>query len=198
MPKSTDSQITLEELLRLKRHEAPEPAFWEQFDRDLERRRLRALVVPDEGRGSSFWAGWRRTLALASGTFAAAGAVGFAFLQRAPQFSGAFVESPASAEVASVPSEATIPAAVAGQPVHEASLAPAPAIHDLRLADAIDSRFVQDVINARVEQSHFRSVLSNPSFVGMRADDAQFVSDSWTTTGRSRATFLVDRPSGQF
>ena len=41
---STKIKITLEEVLRLKRREKPSAEFWEQFDRELRRKTLRALV----------------------------------------------------------------------------------------------------------------------------------------------------------
>ena len=40
----TRIKITLEEVLRLKRREKPSAEFWEQFDRELRRKTLRALV----------------------------------------------------------------------------------------------------------------------------------------------------------
>jgi len=40
-------QIELEDLLRLKRAERPDPAFWETFDRELHQRQLQALVRQD-------------------------------------------------------------------------------------------------------------------------------------------------------
>jgi hypothetical protein len=48
MPDKKDSEkrtVTLEQLLQLKRSERPQPAFWEEFDRELRRRQLAALVT---------------------------------------------------------------------------------------------------------------------------------------------------------
>ena len=195
MPKLTDSQVTLEELLKLKRHEEPQPAFWEQFDRDLERRRLRALVVSDAERTGSFFSGWRRGMAWASGSLAAAAAVGFAVLQRAPQIAGSMAEKPTQTELVAVNAEPDAPVVADVQGVSDS---PYLSLSDVRASDEVESRFVLDEINARFEQAHFRSVLSNPAFIGARTGGAQFIADTWTTTGKSRATFLVDRPSGQF
>lgn len=44
---SQETQISLEQLLRLKRHEKPGDAFWEKFDRELEKKRLQAMVTRD-------------------------------------------------------------------------------------------------------------------------------------------------------
>ena len=40
-------EIKIEELLRLKRHEKPDDAFWGQFDRELHQRMLHTLVKKD-------------------------------------------------------------------------------------------------------------------------------------------------------
>ncbi len=48
MPESSDSRktrVTLEQLLRLKRSERPDPSFWDEFDRGFQQRRLAALVA---------------------------------------------------------------------------------------------------------------------------------------------------------
>lgn len=45
--KPTNSEIKVEELLRLKRHEKPDDAFWGQFDRELHQRMLHTLVKKD-------------------------------------------------------------------------------------------------------------------------------------------------------
>jgi hypothetical protein len=44
---STNQTITLEQLLRLKRAEKPEDAFWDRFDSELHGRMLRTLVNSD-------------------------------------------------------------------------------------------------------------------------------------------------------
>ena len=40
-------KVTLEELLRLKRHERPAPEFWSRFDGELRGRMLKAFVQPE-------------------------------------------------------------------------------------------------------------------------------------------------------
>lgn len=42
-----DNKVTLEALLRLKRHEKPAPEFWESFDRELHQKMLHTLVRKD-------------------------------------------------------------------------------------------------------------------------------------------------------
>lgn len=40
-------EISVEDLIRLKRHERPDPVFWQKFHADFERRKLQALVEGD-------------------------------------------------------------------------------------------------------------------------------------------------------
>jgi hypothetical protein len=44
-------KVELEELLKLKRYEKPEPEFWDKFDQGLRRKSMEALVKED----TSFW-----------------------------------------------------------------------------------------------------------------------------------------------
>ena len=44
LPNPTNSEIKVDDLLRLKRHERPDEVFWEQFDRELHQRMLQTLV----------------------------------------------------------------------------------------------------------------------------------------------------------
>jgi hypothetical protein len=45
-PSNPPPKVSLEQLLRLKRHERPRPEYWERFDRELREKALRALVQP--------------------------------------------------------------------------------------------------------------------------------------------------------
>lgn len=47
MSQRPSKPITVEQLLQLKRSERPEPEFWAKFDKELESKRLRALVQSD-------------------------------------------------------------------------------------------------------------------------------------------------------
>jgi hypothetical protein len=46
-PEDSQNNVTLEELLRFKRAEKPDEAFWNRFDQELHQRTLRALVKKD-------------------------------------------------------------------------------------------------------------------------------------------------------
>ncbi len=65
-PTKTPRKITLEELLRLKRHERPGSEFWVRFDRELNARVWRALVepVPTTGWWSAIFGRRARWLAI--------------------------------------------------------------------------------------------------------------------------------------
>ncbi|MCP5529690.1 MAG: hypothetical protein H7A44_04540 [Opitutaceae bacterium] len=45
-PESTRPQVTLEQLLRVKRAERPQPEFWQQFEREMRVKQLAAIVEP--------------------------------------------------------------------------------------------------------------------------------------------------------
>lgn len=45
-PESTPPQVTLEQLLRVKRAERPQPEFWQQFEREMRVKQLAAIVEP--------------------------------------------------------------------------------------------------------------------------------------------------------
>lgn len=63
---------------------------------------------------------------------------------------------------------------------------------------AASAQFVVDVLSTRVEEDHFERVHANPALFGSVRSDAHFVADPLTVGGRARATFLLDRPPGQF
>jgi hypothetical protein len=56
-PTPNKSKVTLEELLRLKRHERPPAEYWVRFDRELNERVWRALAQPAPSRTGEVW-GW--------------------------------------------------------------------------------------------------------------------------------------------
>ena len=69
-PRHTKSpKVSLEQLIQLKRSERPPAAFWEDFDRELHRRQLAALVTIEPWYGRA-----ARTLALAARRLAPMGA----------------------------------------------------------------------------------------------------------------------------
>jgi hypothetical protein len=67
-PTPNKPKVTLEELLRLKRHERPPAEYWVRFDRELNERVWRTLAEPAESK-RNLWLGWigRQTRWLAAG-----------------------------------------------------------------------------------------------------------------------------------
>ncbi|MFP4540502.1 MAG: hypothetical protein ACLFR7_02635 [Opitutales bacterium] len=198
MPSTTEHPVTLEKLLRLKRHEVPDAEFWSRFDRDLERRRLRALVQDGaEGKMQGRWTRGR----LLGGLFATAASVAalgaLVLVQEdgwflAPVDGPGFEEVlPAVAQVSPGPLEARLESMAAV----DGALSP-PGWPDGALV--ADSRFVVDSLSAAGEHSHFLRIHANPVFSEVRRDGAQFVADAFTAGNRASATFLTDRPRGQF
>jgi hypothetical protein len=76
-------KVTLEQLLKLKRTERPDAAFWEEFDRELRRRQLASVVATPTWRvrfARSLLVGVRRAVPI--GAAATAAVAGFMALQR--------------------------------------------------------------------------------------------------------------------
>lgn len=69
---TTQKPIQLEQLLRLKRAEKPDDAFWEQFDRELHGRMLRTLVNSESQPRA--WLNWLRSRWIQAGAVGACAA----------------------------------------------------------------------------------------------------------------------------
>src|SRR5688572_2378846 len=82
--RSTDRpKVTLEQLLKLKRSERPNAAFWEDFDRELHRRQLASVVAAPTWRARfarGLLVGVRRAVPI--GAAASAAVAGFLIWQR--------------------------------------------------------------------------------------------------------------------
>jgi hypothetical protein len=60
-------KIEVEELLRLKRFEKPDPAFWDKFDQGLRRKSMQALAKENQGFWATLWERrWLQPAALAA------------------------------------------------------------------------------------------------------------------------------------
>lgn len=75
-PDQPRDRMTLETLLRLKRAERPDPAFWAEWDAELRRRQLASAIVVPEPWYRKLFTGWRPAVA-ASASAAAVIAVLF-------------------------------------------------------------------------------------------------------------------------
>lgn len=117
-------KITLEELLRLKRHERPGPEYWVRFDRELNEKVWRSLANPP-AENSGWLPGWL----LRGMRWMTAGAVStlalvFAWQLQSVTPVASLPAAPFSHE--SAPVVAATPPAVPSQPVLVASITPVP------------------------------------------------------------------------
>lgn len=202
MPTTPENPVTVEALLRLKRHECPDDAFWDKFDRDFERRRLQALVNDNGSEGRISWVRLRR---MALGTGFASVVLGMALIGTERFGGGA--------------SGAINPEAGSGSDVISANKSPVGAgesgrfgeerLQSLASVDTgasnaylsrglVSPQFVVDVLSTRLEEDHFDRVLANPEIQGPRRHDAVFVADPLTGGDRYRSALLLDRSLGQF
>lgn len=167
-PPSADEKpnVELEELLRFKRAERPDAAFWEQFDARFEQRRLQALCAP-EGPSLRHRLGvWFLRLGVAGMTAAAVAL--FALTGLTPEAS---LKTPSQGAERAL---ATLPA-----PAPEPVVATARASAPVRL-DA-PATFVRDrVSNARPTAPHFTDRAATPTFTFDEArEPARFVTDDY-------------------
>ena len=201
MPNLPESRVTLEDLIKLKRHEEPDSAFWDRFDRDFEHRRLRALINDDESEEASAGAGWLRQVGWTFGALAAALAISFVGLTRHAPLSdvlaGESPQAPLSAG-ASLVNTPVLEHHAEGESFRSVFSTAESAAETVMVRSVPEARFIIDAIPSHSEPTHFQRVLANPAFIQARQSGAEFVADTLTTSGRPRATFLVDRPRGQF
>lgn len=84
---SKSQALTLDELLQLKRAEAPPPTFWPKFDETLRQRSLRAFVDTSRQQRRHLWRGWGLGTSLAA-FLALMIPVGLLFLDGIPGVTG--------------------------------------------------------------------------------------------------------------
>tara|TARA_B110000438_G_scaffold300883_2_gene354351 strand:- start:583 stop:1182 length:600 start_codon:yes stop_codon:yes gene_type:complete len=199
MPSSPNKPIKVEDLLKLKRHESPDSDFWEQFDQDFERRRLRVLMTEESVPEKMASFRWVRGLFLGGAGFAtAAAAVWVLAFQTGTinfaQFGQGSVEPSITAQDQVVVSES--PAFETSRDTFTPSLR-----ENVQLASARTSRSAEFVIDALIAESDsrgFESVHANPVFSGQSYGSAQFVSDSYGQSDRFEPTFTVERAIARF
>ena len=140
-PESTRPQVTLEQLLRVKRAERPQPEFWQQFERAMRVKQLAAIVEP-----RPWWAAFIRVGARVARYQVPVGATAIFALtlltvreyQAPPVSEEQFAPTIVEREVQTMPGPAVavvVPApAVAETPVKEIDKTPAVAIAALNAA----------------------------------------------------------------
>ena len=175
MPNHERKPVTLEKLLQLKREERPTPEFWASFDKELEARRLRALVEP------SAPPLWSRLLVM--GRYAA-----FVLLPvaSAAAFAWVFLDRSANFAPETEPQVATL--------VAESSVAPgsgsvaAEGTGRLLPQDFAESgmrnQFISEALSSTSDRAHFQKVLYTPSISAITQDRAvHYITDAMVEGG---------------
>ncbi len=197
----SESPVSLEALLKLKRLEQPDREFWEDFEQDFQHRRLRALMedsTPSVGFGLAFW---RRLLVWSP--FAVGGLAAVAFFM-APSLA---IQDGSEALVAEE-SQNLSPTQVFqshAEPLSAmVSSEIARSMEAIRVQDLFSfheaagrSQFVQDALATKEEARHFRRVLSNAALSVPTSAGSRYVADP-LTAGRADASSAVLRPGSHF
>jgi hypothetical protein len=206
MANQSENPVSLEELLRLKRHEAPESEFWAGFEHEFQQRRLRKLMDGAQTTSGGV-ALWRRWTLLGSLSFSAVAAVVVMV-----------VGQPASLSLIPAMGEGGL---IAEQPVTSTSAAPVPdrqegssevaALAQAELPDTSAastrpwaelnpsaSHFITDSLASGSDSSaRFRRVLPSATLEASFAQGARYVADR-ISDGRSSVVSTVYRPASNF
>ncbi len=178
-PTPTPRKITLEELLRLKRLERPGPEYWMRFDRELNEKVWRALTqpVPRTDWLAAFWG--RRTRWLAAGAaslmavfFSWSGRIGTPII---------VAHQPAAAQIAA--NEVSLaPSPTPSEPVHVASVLPAPIKADVVPVDA-PSQYAVSTLDPSVNPANAK-IPAKVVFTAERPNGERYASDAlYTASG---------------
>lgn len=168
---SSGRQLTVEQLLHLKRLEKPAPEFWSSFDRDLQQKQLKALVKP------SLWARVRSVLFPRVAVWApVSAAAGFAAV--------GFFALPFDADIDLGPPLAHVEEEEAG-PVEMAAAAIPADTPSVETAPAVtprtDAKFVVDaLVPDQVAQGGFRTETLPQTFVASSETSAHYVVNAFT------------------
>ncbi|MGA2052588.1 MAG: hypothetical protein ABSH19_04675 [Opitutales bacterium] len=168
-------KISLEELLRLKRHERPAAEFWPRFEGELRGRMLRAFVQPEP------WVTrWSRALVAQATPWMTAGATAglvLAFVMHsrvqlptaenspAPRMTVAMVSTPEKTAVESTVSASTL-----------ASPAPAGSADDA--LEGARTKFIVAALAEPSESANDHRVSATTELPGGRADGVRFAADA--------------------
>lgn len=175
-PTPTPRKITLEELLRLKRHERPGPEYWVRFDRELNEKVWRALTqpVPRTDWLALLWGCRTRWLAAGAASIVAvffswSGSIGTPIT---------VAHQPVVTQVAAndVP---TPPAPATGELVRVAAVLPVPATPDALPVDA-PSQYADATLDASVNPAGPK-IPAKVAFTAERPNGEHYASDTLYT-----------------
>jgi len=178
-PHQTPRKITLEDLLRLKRHERPGPEYWARFDRELNEKVWRTLVqpVPRANWLAALWDTRLRWLAVGGASLVAI------FLS----WSGR-VDIPVAATPATRPSPvaanevAPLSLLPASEPVRVAEVFPAPERNPEVTPLDTPAQFAVSTLDTTVNRAGHNKVPATVAFAVERTNGVHYASDALSTT----------------
>lgn len=177
-------QISVESLIRLKRHEKPDPKFWDSFETDFQRRRLQVLMVQEKG----LWASPTRLLGKLVAIGAPACAVGGIVWLGMSSINMSDTLDP-SRQVSHVGLNSISEASES--PMESVTALPSPAVggEDFPVAMAGYSQFVMDVIQQEESNRsrNFSKVIYNSTLDSSPQPGSRYVRDSFVP-GEYRVT----------
>lgn len=179
MEKQTDqSSVTVESLLKLKKNERPDEAFWQEFESSFQRRRLRELVGRQSLR-DRLWNPMVKGFALAVPVLALAGLLGYQHLGEM----GTTMVAPSGADLAGGGAEEKSGVDVKDQ-ASRGNFVQAPGSTAMLAVQSGSMRFVTDVLSGTgSRQESFEKVLYSPSIQSEPASGERYVSDSFGSGG---------------
>src|SRR5690606_15715796 len=170
-------RLTLETLLQVERLEKPSPEFWRDFERELQEKRLKALVKP--GRRERIW-GWLAPKMPALVPLSAA--AGFAALFLSSAWTGWNGESAMEEEISFLDTET---------PAEGMGIAGSGGDSGAR-PRFVDSRFVVDTLVPVNPEQGFRTVLAPETFTASLDGSAHYVTNAFTA-GSGEPPGLAER-----
>jgi hypothetical protein len=195
-PENPSSKVTVEKLLRLKRAERPEAAFWDGFDRELRRRQL-ATVVNSRPWYARFargtWVALRRGLPV--GALGAAALAAFVIWQQ----DQARVAATAATSTAAIDPDA-LPVTLPEMRITSTPALPPAAQEGSRAPAAVSKTperyVVQEFASAVEPQRRFATMASPYTLSASEADVGGYMINTLTTGPAHRST--VPAASGSF
>jgi hypothetical protein len=155
--------VTVEQLLQLKKSERPEPEFWAKFERELESKRLRALVQPETLAVRALR--WMRRAAFVAVPLTATAAVVFTLLGTDLLSTGEETVFPQNVAVGALAESALMTArtpALESSFSFESSNLAAARLDEAASVSSARSQFVVDALSSISARATYEKVLYSP------------------------------------
>jgi hypothetical protein len=183
-PSNPPPKVTLEDLLRLKRHERPGAEYWERFDRELRARALRSFVQPEP-----LLARWSRALRSGITPWATAGVAALAMLVFYTHNPASPLDSKAPLAARSAVAPSALPVAAVAPVTLPAPVASMAVMPEDNFFAAGPPTYVVAALAKGSESTHFHEVAAKVAFDGDRANGVRYATGSlWTDSLPSRVS----------